>query len=392
MKSTRTHRPLLSPRLAAGLLLSACAGLAQAQSPADGQAAEAQQRRAAMAQARLQAQAQSQAHAEIAQAHATRGDTMAFASAELSRERLVKGAPYCADTVHETVQTLADGNRIVRKQIGAKLCRDGEGRTRQEFGRMVYLADPVTREFWLLDKDKKTVRKLGSHAGIGFNTETAEAARDSSAWREYAERMREWAQKVREQLRHNGEPDEAVPPVPPVPPVLPPVPPAPVVITKSDSRDGRDGQLHREVQVLRVDRASSATSAPELPLLPSMQAPPAVQLRAMHLAPRGPGAVTPLGSREIDGIKVNGERTSWTIAAGKVGNEKPIVITREVWSSPDLMVTLSTRDFDPRSGEVNYRLEGLRRGEPDAALMRVPADYAQVQPRAGRSSTADSKR
>ena len=54
-----------------------------------------------------------------------------FAGFELGRERVVKGAPYCADAVHETIQPLADGNRIVRKQ-STRLCRDGEGRTRRE--------------------------------------------------------------------------------------------------------------------------------------------------------------------------------------------------------------------------------------------------------------------
>lgn len=43
-----------------------------------------------------------------------------------------------------------------------------------------------------------------------------------------------------------------------------------------------------------------------------------------------------------------------------------------------------TRDFDPRSGEVNYRLRNIRRGEPDAALMRPPADYSQPEPRPDR--------
>ena len=63
--------------------------------------------------------------------------------------------------------------------------------------------------------------------------------------------------------------------------------------------------------------------------------------------------------------------------AGKVGNEKPIQIVREVWSAPELMVTMSSRDFDPRNGEVNYRLRNLKRGEPDVALMRVPADFSK---------------
>ena len=79
--------------------------------------------------------------------------------------------------------------------------------------------------------------------------------------------------------------------------------------------------------------------------------------------------------KELDGLKASGERTTWTIEAGKVGNEKPIVIVREVWTSPDLMLTLQSRLADPRVGETTYRLANLKRGEPDAALMRVPADY-----------------
>jgi hypothetical protein len=45
-----------------------------------------------------------------------------FAQGELGGERVVKGAPYCADAVHESIQTLADGNRIVRQQQ-TRLCR-----------------------------------------------------------------------------------------------------------------------------------------------------------------------------------------------------------------------------------------------------------------------------
>jgi hypothetical protein len=109
--------------------------------------------------------------------------------------------------------------------------------------------------------------------------------------------------------------------------------------------------------------------------------PAAVQWRALAFAPRGSGSVSPLGSRDIEGVRANGERTTWTIEAGKIGNDKPILITREVWTAPDLMVTLSSRDFDPRSGETNYRLKNVKRGEPDAALMRVPADFSKPAPR-----------
>ena len=81
-----------------------------------------------------------------------------------ANERVVKGAPFCAEAQHEQVQWLPDGsggapNRIVR-QTAWKICRDGEGRTRQEVERngstRVYLRDPVARENWVIDPARKT--------------------------------------------------------------------------------------------------------------------------------------------------------------------------------------------------------------------------------------------
>lgn len=308
-------------------------------------------------------------------------DGAAF-SFELSQERVVKGAAYCADAVHETVQTLADGNRIVHAQ-STRLCRDGEGRTRQEVERggrrLVYLRDPVAREYWLLDTERKTARQLG---GMVF----ADHEMDHGAWREYSERMRAWAKKLSAEVRAGvGRAEAPQPPAPPVPP-LPPVPPAPVVLAP-----GQGGGL----QVLRITGGQALPPVPGMQALPPlpMVPPEAVTLRALSFAPRGAGVQSPLGGKEIDGLKANGERTTWTIAAGKVGNEKPILITREVWTSPELMLTVSSRDFDPRSGEVNYRLQNLRRGEPEAALMHVPADYASTRlaPRRPRASEPTAK-
>src|SRR5579862_3807299 len=46
-------------------------------------------------------------------------------------DKAVKGAPYTAEAITETVQTLANGNHIVHK-TSAQLARDNEGRTRRE--------------------------------------------------------------------------------------------------------------------------------------------------------------------------------------------------------------------------------------------------------------------
>lgn len=58
--------------------------------------------------------------------------TFVFVQSEMNFDgKLVKGAPYSAQAVTETTQTLGDGNRIVNKSTAA-LYRDGEGRTRRE--------------------------------------------------------------------------------------------------------------------------------------------------------------------------------------------------------------------------------------------------------------------
>jgi hypothetical protein len=131
-------------------------------------------------------------------------------------------------------------------------------------------------------------------------------------------------------------------------------------------------------KVLRLE--ADAAGMAKLLALDATPMPPAVSWRAQTFAPRGPGVATSLGSKDIEGVRAHGERATWTIEAGKVGNEKPIVITRDVWTSPELMVTLLTTDNDPRSGQTIYRLAKLQRGEPDAALMRVPADYSSTPP------------
>jgi hypothetical protein len=141
---------------------------------------------------------------------------------------------------------------------------------------------------------------------------------------------------------------------------------------------GPGGEREIDVRVMRFDGPPGDFPAPPMP----------AALRAF--TPRGPGAVTPLPAREIEGLRVNGERTTWTIEAGKIGNDKPIQIVREVWTSPELMLTVSSRDFDPRSGETLYRLQSVRRGEPDAALMRLPADYTPVR-RADRGDRTGDK-
>lgn len=312
------------------------------------------------------------------------GQALSFAGRELEGERVIKGAPYCATAVHENVQVLADGNRIVRKQL-SELCRDGEGRTRREVQRdgaprVVYLNDPVAKESWILHPDQKRMQRLRTTMTL----RTGDAA-DHEAWqasmqawgermKEQAARWKEWGASVAERARSadaervrarslTGEPG--------------------IVIERELALPAAPGasapQVRREIRVVRASELPAPPMPPVALVPPVPPAPPLLLQGPLTLSlPREGGTTTALPARDIDGLKVNGERTTWTIAAGKIGNERPIVISREVWRSPELMLTISSRDSDPRSGEQNYRLEKIKRGEPDPALMKPPADYTEA--------------
>lgn len=90
--------------------------------------------------------------------------------------KTVKGKPYSADIVSEHIQTLGDGNRIVRRS-NASVARDGEGRTRQEsvvmaFGPLaeamsdlpkhITIFDPVAGTTYMLNAKDKTANKMGT--------------------------------------------------------------------------------------------------------------------------------------------------------------------------------------------------------------------------------------
>ncbi len=96
---------------------------------------------------------------------------------------------------------------------------------------------------------------------------------------------------------------------------------------------------------------------------------------AFPLAPRGKGETKRLGTREFGGVPAEGTMATHAIAAGAIGNEKPIVVTGERWFSPDLHVVEFARTVDPLAGEATYRLENVRREEPPPEPFRVPADY-----------------
>jgi hypothetical protein len=84
-----------------------------------------------------------------------------------------------------------------------------------------------------------------------------------------------------------------------------------------------------------------------------------------------------LGQKWVEGQLAHGEASSWTIDANSAGNERPTRIVREVWTSPELRVTLHSKQTDPRDGETSYRLTQINRSNPDADLFKPPAGYVE---------------
>jgi hypothetical protein len=86
-----------------------------------------------------------------------------------------------------------------------------------------------------------------------------------------------------------------------------------------------------------------------------------------------------LGTRQIEGVKATGRRSTTTIPAGRIGNDRAIQIVEEQWESPELNMVISSRFSDPRTGVVDYRLTNINRSEPRADLFTVPADYTVIE-------------
>lgn len=86
-------------------------------------------------------------------------------------------------------------------------------------------------------------------------------------------------------------------------------------------------------------------------------------------------SIQSLGTKTLDGLSVQGTRTTRTIAAGRIGNAQPIVITTDKWYSPDLQTIVSLTRTDPRFGTTTYQLSNINRADPPQSLFMVPQDY-----------------
>lgn len=123
--------------------------------------------------------------------------------------KVVKGAPYSAQAVTETVQVLADGNRISRKNV-TNVARDSEGRTRREENlpsigslasdgqahSMVFINDPVAQVNYVVDPSGRSATKMAAarfRRPERVNNSQTDAARTNKLQAEKQARAKEQA-------------------------------------------------------------------------------------------------------------------------------------------------------------------------------------------------------
>jgi hypothetical protein len=100
--------------------------------------------------------------------------TIRFMASEVEHAgKVVKGVPYCAEAITESIQTLSDGNRISQKS-STMTYRDSEGRTRREQTlsqvgvwtateeplMTIFINDPVAQVSYVLNPKEKIARKF----------------------------------------------------------------------------------------------------------------------------------------------------------------------------------------------------------------------------------------
>ena len=86
-----------------------------------------------------------------------------------------------------------------------------------------------------------------------------------------------------------------------------------------------------------------------------------------------------LGSQVIEGVYTNGTRETTTVNPGVLGNDRPLVSTREFWYSDELETNLSVTRTDPRNGKQAIWISNISRSEPDSHLFEIPIGYTIVR-------------
>jgi hypothetical protein len=229
--------------------------------------------------------------------------------------KVVKGAPYSAVASTEMTQRLSDGNQISHKMT-SNIFRDSQGRTRRE----------------------ENFSGIGLVAINGKQPRGVVFISDPVSGSDYVLEPENKIARRMPSLPPNGITTNKMFAMG-----------AMGVAVQASGESGVQGVQvsgHRDVQSVRLSEDLGAQVSPES-----------------------------LGEQTIEGVVAEGKRTTTTIPAGAMGNQRPITTVTEEWFSRDLQVIVLSTTKDPRMGETTYRLTNIQKAEPAATLFTLPADY-----------------
>ena len=83
-----------------------------------------------------------------------------------------------------------------------------------------------------------------------------------------------------------------------------------------------------------------------------------------------------LGEGSTEGVETHGYRETVTINPGVMGNDAPMISTREFWWSPRLAINLLSIVETPNAGKQVFTVKELSTSEPDPAFFNVPEGYS----------------
>lgn len=86
-----------------------------------------------------------------------------------------------------------------------------------------------------------------------------------------------------------------------------------------------------------------------------------------------------LGVQDVEGVAAKGTKTTITIPAGEIGNERALVTTTENWFSDELKISVLSKRTDPRFGDSTTKATSIRRGDQPLYLFEVPSDYRLLE-------------
>ena len=255
--------------------------------------------------------------------------------------KVVKASPYSATADAETVQTLADGNRI-RNKTTTTIYRDSEGRTRREVTgntpgvvAEIFISDPTIGANYSLYPERRVAVKSQPNLQLKLMQEKVVA------------------EQAAKQKMQTGE--------------------IPVTVNV-EGQALRPDQLNDEQRAIAEKKLRMAM---EIKAVEEMRAGGKIAtVNGSVMFKEKQVAKESLGQQMVEGVMCEGRRSTITIPANTIGNELPINIVSEEWYSPELQVLVLTKQSDPRMGETTYRLTNIHRSEPDRSLFEVPSDYS----------------